>query len=865
MSLNGKNNEEKIWNYLRGKGLSDFGVAGLMGNLYAESALQPNNLQNTYEKKLGYTDDEYVKAVDSGAYSNFVHDSAGFGLAQWTFWSRKQGLYDFAKSNSKSIGDLEMQLDYLYKELSENFKSVLSTLKTAKTILEASNSVLLNFERPANQDTTVQEKRASYGKVYLDKYSNAKEDNAPKFKMRTTKPEAGNKYYITKANGGYSNAIQGSPKDKDCDVLSNCVGYAYGRFNEIGGYGSCKYLSPVNAENFIQYKGNCTVGQTPKLGACMVWQKGASLSGSDGAGHVAIVENVISDTEIVTSESGWGSSTPFWTQTRKKGDGNWGQSSSYKFLGFIYNPAVKDGTTVENGSVKKETTTTVTTSLKYKNGDIVDFQGNTHYSSSNATSGSSCKAGVAKVTSTAKGAKHPYHLIRESNGGSTVYGWVDENTIAGLHINTTVNETKKEEKTMSNSSLVSYTKISPNKNSPRNHAIDTITIHCVVGQVTVERLGEIFAPASREASSNYGVGCDGKIGMYVEEKDRSWCSSNAANDHRAITIEVASDTEEPYAVNDKAYNALIELVADICKRNGIKKLVWSTNKNDRVNHLNGCNMTVHRDYANKSCPGKYLYDRHGDIAAKVNAKLGATTTTPTTSTQTTSVTDDVYVVKYGDTLSGIAAKYNTTYQKLAEYNGIPNPNKISVGQKIKIPVTKVVSAPATPTPAPAQPATATSVTLKAGTKLALNGVALYGSSSATVKANTKTGTFYLWDAAVTVNGKVRITNSTGNVGKAGQVTGWITLDDAKKAAGATASTTSTTANASAFTQYLVKVTASELNIRKGAGTNYAVTGCIRDKGVYTIVAESAGAGASKGWGKLKSGAGWISLDYCTKC
>ncbi len=175
-----------------------------------------------------------------------------------------------------------------------------------------------------------------------------------------------------------------------------------------------------------------------------------------------------------------------------------------------------------------------------------------------------------------------------------------------------------------NSPLVSYTKISPNKTSPRNHAIDTITIHCVVGQCSVETLGNIFAPVSRQASSNYGVGVDGRIGMYVEEKDRSWCSSNAANDHRAVTIEVASDTTHPYAVNSKAYAALLDLVTDICKRNGIQKLVWSTNKNDRVNHLNGCNMTVHRDYANKSCPGDYLYSRHGEIAAEVNRRLGAT-------------------------------------------------------------------------------------------------------------------------------------------------------------------------------------------------------------------------------------------------
>lgn len=181
---------------------------------------------------------------------------------------------------------------------------------------------------------------------------------------------------------------------------------------------------------------------------------------------------------------------------------------------------------------------------------------------------------------------------------------------------------------MSNSPLVNYAKISPNKSSPRNHKIDTVTIHCVVGQCSVETLGNVFAPTSRQASSNYGIGYDGRIGMYVEERDRSWCSSNAANDNRAITIEVASDTKEPYAVNAKAYTALIDLLVDICKRNGIKELVWSTNKADRMNHKNGCNMTVHRDYANKSCPGTYLYERHAQIASEVNKRLGSTNIKP---------------------------------------------------------------------------------------------------------------------------------------------------------------------------------------------------------------------------------------------
>ncbi len=175
---------------------------------------------------------------------------------------------------------------------------------------------------------------------------------------------------------------------------------------------------------------------------------------------------------------------------------------------------------------------------------------------------------------------------------------------------------------MSNSPLVSYTKISPNKTSPRNHKIDTITIHCVVGQCSVETLGDVFAPASRKASSNYGIGVDGRIGMYCEEKDRSWCSSSGPNDHRAITIECASDNTHPYAINDKVYKALIELLVDICKRNGIPELKWKADKS-LIGQPDKQNMTVHRWFANKSCPGDYIYNRLGQIASEVNAKLNS--------------------------------------------------------------------------------------------------------------------------------------------------------------------------------------------------------------------------------------------------
>lgn len=266
---------------------------------------------------------------------------------------------------------------------------------------------------------------------------------------------------------------------------------------------------------------------------------------------------------------------------------------------------------------------------------------------------------------------------------------------------------------MSNSPLATYTRITKNKTSPRNHAIDTITIHCIVGQWTAKQGCDYFATTDRQCSANYVVGKDGSIGLSVDEKDRSWCSSNGTNDNRAITIEVASDTTHPYAVTAKAYAALLDLVTDICKRNGIKKLVWSTNKNDRVNHRNGCNMTVHRDFANKACPGEYLYSRHGEIAAEVNRRL----------------------------------------QGASNGGGV------------------VVTPPAAEKPTG-------------------------GTTGATV------------------------------------------------------------------TPYLVRVKITNLNIRKGPGTNYGATGYIRP-GIYTIVAESTGKGAAK-WGKLKSGAGWISLDYATK-
>lgn len=426
--------EQQMFEFLKKQGFSDAGAAGAMGNMFAESGLKPNNLQNSFEKKLGHTDISYTKAVDNGTYANFSKDGAGYGLCQWTYSTRKAALLAFAKAEKASIGDAEMQLRFFVKELKESFSGVLSVLKTATTVREASDAMLLKFERPADQSEKVQKARAAYGQSYYEKFA--------------------------------------------------------------------------------------------------------------------------------------------------------GKESAMSYT---------------------------------------------------------------------------------------------------------------------NSPLVSYTKISPNRTPNRNHAIDTITIHCVVGQCSVETLGQVFAPTSRQASSNYGIGTDGRVGMYVEEKDRSWCSSSASNDNRAVTIEVASDMTHPYKVNDKAYAALIELVADICKRNGIKELKWKADKS-LIGKVDQQNMTVHRWFANKSCPGDYLYNLHGDIAKKVNAKLGVVTDTS-------------------------------------------EPAKTETVAKSNVP-------------------------------------------------------------------------------------------------------------------YKVRIKISNLRIRSGAGTNYAAKGFIAP-GVYTIVDEATGTGATK-WGKLKSGAGWVSLDYCTK-
>ena len=233
--------ESAIWNYLKSQGLTDCGVAGLMGNLYAESGLNPRNLQNSYEKSLGYDDDSYTLAVDNGTYTNFVNDSAGYGLAQWTYWSRKQALLAYCKASGASIGSLDTQLGFLMKELSEGYQSVLRVLKSTSSILEASNAVLLQFERPADQSTAVQNKRASYGQSFYNKYANTTQKGdatmtAVERLLQTARNEIGYLEKVTNSqldsktgNAGYNNWTKYA---RDLDKIGNIYnggknGYAW--------------------------------------------------------------------------------------------------------------------------------------------------------------------------------------------------------------------------------------------------------------------------------------------------------------------------------------------------------------------------------------------------------------------------------------------------------------------------------------------------------------------------------------------------------------------------------------------------------------------------------------------------------------
>lgn len=429
MSLIGSTNEEKIWNYLKAKGLPDCGIAGMMGNLYAESCLIPTNLQNSYEKALSFTDAAYTAAVDNGTYQNFVKDSAGYGLAQWTYWSRKKNLLDFAKKKGKSIGDLEMQLDFLWNEL-QGYTAVISTLKTAKTVRAASDSVLLNFERPADQSDAAKARRAAFGQRYYDKY--AAGSAAGSGGKPTTEQEQRQKIvsiaqsYIgcKESDGSHRKIIDlyNSHKplargyavkytDAWCSTFASAVAIAARMTDIIPTECGCEKHIELFKKLGSWQENDAYV---PKPGDYIFydWQDSGVGDCTGSADHVGIVEKV-SGTSITVIE------------------GNY--SDSVKRRSLSVNGRYIRGYGVPKYGVEGATTPVTPTNpsaggqtcgADHKIGDIVQFNGKTHYVSSQAMNGVPCKPGKAKVTSIAKGAKHPYHLVNQG-GGCTVYGWVN--------------------------------------------------------------------------------------------------------------------------------------------------------------------------------------------------------------------------------------------------------------------------------------------------------------------------------------------------------------------------------------------------------------------------------------------------------
>ena len=313
MALTGKTNDEKIWNYLKSNGFNEFGTAGLMGNLYAESGLKPTNLQNSSEKKLGLTDDTYTAAVDNGDYQNFVKDGAGYGLAQWTYWSRKQNLLTFVRAKKTSIGDMETQLAFLVKELKQSYCSVYQILRTAGSVAEASNAVLLQFERPADQSTAVQKKRASYGQNYYEKFVGGTKSMSRK--RSEIVAQAQSWIGCKEADGSHKKII---------DLYNNHKPLARGYRVQVGDAHCATTASAAYIKAGIaEYTGTeCGVGKyveiakkkgiwtendayTPKVGdACVYdWQDGANYATTDNTGapdHIGIVTKVGGGTFVVT-------------------------------------------------------------------------------------------------------------------------------------------------------------------------------------------------------------------------------------------------------------------------------------------------------------------------------------------------------------------------------------------------------------------------------------------------------------------------------------------------------------------------------------------------------------------------------------
>ena len=495
-----------------------------------------------------------------------------------------------------------------------------------------------------------------------------------------------------------------------------------------------------------------------------------------------------------------------------------------------------------------------------------------------------------------------------------------------------------------NSPLVAFTLLSPNHSGQRTKIIDRISPHCVVGQCTAEGLGDWFHRPSTQASSNYGIDKDGRIGLYVEEKNRSWCTSSNENDQRAVTIECASGKVEPYAMNEVVYDRLIDLCVDICQRNGKKKLLWFGDKRKSLSYQpkeDEMLITVHRWFANKSCPGNWLYARLGDLAAKVTARLsgGETEAIPSgmqarefqnlTEAQViakvgalftadqkksgilASVSMAQFILESGYGKSELAQGANNCFGMKKSLSGNTWVGSAWDGSSVYTKKTKEQKVDGSYMTITADfrryscvedsiaDHSAYLIGAKNGSKLrydGLRGCTDYKKAAQIIKdGGYATSLAYVdkicdlierwkltqYDVAGEASGVVkyyRVRKSWADA--ASQLGAYTVLENAKQMADKNPGYTVFDWNgkqvypevaegtASGMTNadcpFLVKVSIPDLNIRKGAGTNTAKTGAYTGVGVFTILEVKDGKGADAGWGKLKSGAGWISLDFCQR-
>lgn len=493
----------------------------------------------------------------------------------------------------------------------------------------------------------------------------------------------------------------------------------------------------------------------------------------------------------------------------------------------------------------------------------------------------------------------------------------------------------------SNSSLVAYMLLSPNHSGLRTERIDRISPHCVVGQCTAEGLGDWFHKSSTQASSNYGIDKNGRIGLYVEEKNRSWCTSSNANDQRAVTIECASDKAEPYAMHQVVYERLVDLCEDICRRNGKKKLLWFGDKNKSLNYQPKADemlITVHRWFANKSCPGDWLYARLGDLAAKVTSRLGSGnvevipsgmqagefqglteeqvlakvgplfTADQKKSGILASVSMAQFILESGYGKSELALGANNCFGMKKSLSGNTWSGSVWDGVSIYKKKTQEQKADGSYVTVIAEfrkyPNVDDSIAdhsayllgAKNGEKFRYDGLKgcsdhkkavqiikdggyatslTYVEKLCSIIEKWKLTQYDVTDKNSDVIKYYRVRKSWGDA--ASQLGAYSVFDNAKAMAdkhpgykvydwngkqiypAVMSGTVGGMSNADC--PFTVKVSVPDLNIRKGAGTDTAKTGKFTGVGVFTIVEVKNGKGAVKGWGKLKSGAGWISLDF----